>query len=66
MRDEDRGKRLIAVFLLGLVTLNFPLLAIAEASRALFGLPPLLVYLFGVWAGLILLLALIVEARRRG
>ena len=44
MRDQDRGKRLIAVCLLGLV-------------------PPLFLYLFGTWAGLIVLLALIVERR---
>jgi hypothetical protein len=36
---------------------------VIEAGEALFGLPPLLLYLFGVWAGLILLLALIVERR---
>jgi len=65
MRDRDRGKRLIAVFLLGLVLLNFPLLAVAEAGEALLGLPPLLAYLFGVWGGLIVLLALIVEGGRR-
>jgi hypothetical protein len=65
MRDQERGKRLIAVFLLGLVLLNFPLLAVAEAGEALVGLPPLFVYLFGVWAGLIVLLALIVERGRR-
>ena len=63
MRDRDRGKRLIAVFLLGLVLLNFPLLAVVDAGRSWFGLPPLFLYLFGVWAGLIVLLALIVERR---
>ena len=42
MRDRDRGKRLIAVFLLGLVLLNFPLLAVVDAGRSWFGLPPLL------------------------
>jgi hypothetical protein len=41
MRNQDRGKRLIAVFLLGLVLLNFPLLAVVEAGQRLFGLPPL-------------------------
>jgi hypothetical protein len=61
MRDQDRGKRLIAVFLLGLALLNFPLLAVVEAGPSWFGLPPIFVYLFGVWAGLIVLLALIVE-----
>jgi hypothetical protein len=61
MRDEDRGKRLIAVFLLGLVLINFPLLAVVEAGQRWLGLPPLFLYLFGAWVGLIVLLALIVE-----
>jgi hypothetical protein len=63
MRNQDRGKRLIAVFLLGLVLLNFPLLAVVEAGQRLFGLPPLVLYLFGAWAGLIILLALLAERR---
>jgi hypothetical protein len=63
MPDETRGRRLIAVFLLGLLLLNFPLLAVVEAAGSLFGLPPLVVYLFGAWGLLILLLALIVEGR---
>ena len=63
MPNEDRGKRLIAVFLLGLVLINFPLLAVVEAGQRWFGLPPLFVYLFGAWAGLIVLLAVIVERR---
>ena len=66
MRDEDRGKRLIAVFLLGLVLLNFPLLAVVDAGDRLFGLPALFAYLFGAWALLIGCLALIVEGRGRG
>ena len=64
MRDEERGKRLVAVALLALVAFNFPLLAVAEAGPRLLGLPPLFAYLFGAWAGLIALLALIVERRR--
>ena len=63
MRNQDRGKRLIAVFLLGTVLLNFPLLTVVEAGQGLFGLPPLFLYLFSVWAGLIVLLALLVERR---
>jgi hypothetical protein len=63
MREMIRGKRLIAVFLLGVVLLNFPLLAVVEASGQLFGLPALFVYLFGAWAGLIVCLAAIVERR---
>ena len=64
MREQERGKRLIAVALLALVAFNFPLLAVAEAGPGLLGLPPLFAYLFGAWAGLIALLALIVERRR--
>lgn len=64
MRNEERGKRLIAVFLLGLVLVNFPLLAVVEAGEGLFGLPPLFLYLFTSWAGIILLLALIAQRGR--
>jgi hypothetical protein len=63
MRNQDRGKRLIAVFLLGMVLLNFPLLTVVEAGQPLFGLPPLFLHLFAIWAGLIILLALLVERR---
>ena len=63
MRNQERGKRLIAVFLLGVVLLNFPLLAAAEVGETLFGLPPIFVYLFGVWAVLIALLASIAERK---
>jgi hypothetical protein len=51
------------VFLLGMVLLNFPLLTVVDAGQRLLGLPPLFLYLFGVWAGLIVLLALLVERR---
>ena len=64
MRDEVRGKRLIAVFLLGTVLLNFPLIAVVGAERGLFGIPALVLYLFGAWAGIIALLGLIVEAKK--
>jgi hypothetical protein len=63
VRDEERGKRLIAVFLLGMLLLNFPILAVVEAGSPWIALPPLVLYLFGIWAGLIILLALIVEGR---
>jgi peptidoglycan/LPS O-acetylase OafA/YrhL len=65
MREAARGKRLVAVFLLGLALLNFPMLAVVDAGDRLFGLPVLFAYLFGVWALLIGCLALIVEGRRR-
>ena len=42
MLDGARGKRLVALFLLGLALLNFPLLAVVDAGDRLFGLPVLL------------------------
>jgi len=59
MRDEQRGKRLIAIFLFGLVLLNFPLLVVVDALPRWLGLPPLVAYLFAAWALIILLLALV-------
>ncbi len=66
MGEQDRGKRLIALFLLGMALFNFPLLVVASAGWTVLGLPPLILYLFGAWLGLILLMALIIERRAPG
>jgi hypothetical protein len=47
------------------VLLNFPLLAVIDASGRWLGLPALYVYLFGAWGALIACLAWIVERRSR-
>lgn len=65
MRDEERGRRLIAIFLLGLVLFNFPLLRIMTLDTTVAGLPPLVLYLFGAWALIILLLGLTLGRQRR-
>jgi hypothetical protein len=59
-----RSQRLVAVFLLGLLLLNFPLLALFNHSGELLGIPLLYWYLFGAWAGLIGLMALILEKKK--
>ncbi|HEX6142162.1 MAG TPA: hypothetical protein VFZ01_05565 [Geminicoccaceae bacterium] len=64
MRDEQRGKRLIAIFLFGLLLLNFPLLVVVDALPRWLGLPPLVVYLFTAWALIIVLLGLVGGRRR--
>lgn len=64
MRDGGAGDRLIAVFLLGLLLLTPPLLAIFNIERLIFGIPILYLYLFGGWALLVGLVALVL--RRRG
>jgi len=58
---EPRGirDRIVAVFLLGALLFNLPLLVIFnDAAAAVFGIPLLYVYLFAAWIGLIALMAL--------
>jgi TRAP-type C4-dicarboxylate transport system permease small subunit len=55
------GQRLIALFLLGWLLFNYPLLALFNDATPLFGIPLIYVYLFAAWALLIVLMAFIVE-----
>ena len=55
------GQRLIAVFLLGCLLLNYPLLYLFNIDHHVFGIPLLYLYMFSAWGLLILLTALIVE-----
>jgi hypothetical protein len=57
-RDSKKNKRLIALFLLGCVLLNYPILSLVNLKILIFGLPLLYVYFFGVWCLLISLIAL--------
>ncbi len=57
-RDSKKNKRLVALFLLGCVLLNYPILSLVNLRILIFGLPLLYVYLFGVWCLLIGLIAL--------
>ncbi|GIK24236.1 MAG: hypothetical protein C3F19_08770 [Rhodocyclales bacterium] len=58
------GQRLAAVFLLGCVLFNYPLIALFNKPGELFDIPLLYLYLFGVWAVLIGLMALTIERRK--
>jgi hypothetical protein len=61
---QDTGlatHRLLALFAAGLLLLNFPLLALWDHQVLLFGLPLFPAALFGVWALLIALLAVVLE-----
>ena len=64
-RDSKKNKRLVALFLLGCVLLNYPILSLANLNILIFGLPLLYVYLFGVWCLLISLTALATFFRSR-
>ncbi len=55
------GPRLTALFAAGVLLLNFPLLALWDRDATVFGLPLFPLALFGIWAGLIALLAWLLE-----
>ncbi len=60
---EHKGQRMIALCMLGCVLFNFPVLALFNVPRTLFGVPLLYAYLFLAWATLIVLMAWVVERR---
>jgi hypothetical protein len=64
MRHGAIGDRLIALFLLGVLLLMPPMMAIFNAERLVFGIPLLYLYLFVVWIVLVGLVALILRPRR--
>lgn len=61
-RVSPTRQRLAALGLLGVPLLTYPLLALPEGWLG--GLPAAYLYLFGIWAGLILMAALVAERRR--
>ena len=67
-RDSPSGRhqalgqqRLVALFVAGWLLLNFPLLALWDRDATLFGLPLFPAALFMLWAGLIAVLAWLME-----
>ena len=63
IRPDIKGQRLAALFLLGLLLFNYPLLTLFAGSVHVLGIPVLYFYVFAVWALLIGLMALVVEKR---
>lgn len=62
-KQNVKGERLIALFMLGNVLFNYPLLALFNQPVMPGGMPLLYLYVFGAWAALIALLAITVEKR---
>ncbi|MGE5466561.1 MAG: hypothetical protein ACM3Y9_03965 [Ignavibacteria bacterium] len=62
-RSSLTAQRLAALFLLGCVLFNYPLLALFNRSAEVFGIPLLYAFLFGSWLVLIVLMALVTERR---
>jgi len=57
-------QRLAAVFLLGCLLFNYPLLSLFNNPGEILDVPPLYIYIFGAWAVLIALMAYVIEKRR--
>jgi hypothetical protein len=64
MRTTMKGPRLVAVFLLGVLLFNYPLLALFNRTELVFGVPLLYAWIFLAWAVVIGLAALVVERSR--
>ena len=63
-RHEGKGPQLVALFMLGSLLFNYPILALFNQPSLVFGIPLLYAYIFGAWAVLIALMALVVERGR--
>ena len=65
MPSPLKGQRLAALFLLGVLLFNYPLLQLFARDAMILGLPVLYCYVFSAWAALIGLMALVVEHREQ-
>ncbi len=63
-RPQLKGERLLALFLIGVLLFNYPLLSLFSRAGMLWGIPVLYVYIFSAWAALIGLMALVIERYR--
>lgn len=61
-RHSLTSQRLLALFLVGCLLLNFPILALFSTGGLVWGIPLLYVYLFLCWVLLIALMALLIES----
>jgi hypothetical protein len=64
-RSGSIGQRLTALFILGCVLLNYPVLSLFARNVDIAGIPLLYAYVFGAWLLLIGGMALVI-GRRRG
>jgi hypothetical protein len=57
-------QRLAAIFLLGCVLFNYPLLSLFNKPEEILDVPLLYIHIFAAWAALIALMACVIEKRR--
>ena len=59
--SRRRGQRLAALFALGFLLFNYPMVAVFDRPAMVLGVPLIYAYLFGAWALLIALAAWVVR-----
>lgn len=62
-RSGTTGQRLAALFMMGCVLLNYPILSLFSRPEDVAGIPLLYIYVFAAWILLVALLALVIERR---
>ena len=60
---KSKTGRLAALFLLGNVLFNYPILTIFNLNLMFFGIPLLYLYIFTVWSALIIAIIYVTQAR---
>jgi len=63
-QSDAKGQRLVALFVLGCLLFNYPVLSLFNSAAEFLGVPVLYAYIFAAWALLVTLMALVVESRR--
>ncbi|MFV0665460.1 hypothetical protein [Denitromonas sp.] len=65
MRKALARQRLVACTLFAALAFNAPLLWLFDTAVAMFGVPLVFLYVFGIWAAVIAVLAWVVEVGHR-
>ncbi len=63
-RSGTTGQRLAAIFMMGCVLLNYPILSLFARDGQIGGVPLLYAYAFGAWTLVIGLMAVVIERPR--
>jgi len=63
-RSSIKSQRLGALFIIGCLLFNYPLLFLFNSATELLDIPLLYAYIFGAWAMLIAVMALVIEKGR--
>lgn len=63
-RSDVTGQRLVAIFLMGCVLFNYPILSLFSRPGEVAGIPILYAFVFAAWIGLIALMAWVIERPR--